>query len=178
MSRGFFGGLGGGGGNSGGSKGGMLGGGFGGGKGGGIKASDVMKKNMMKNGMTKSMGSNKHDKPSYNDMMKNRIEQYKNQMMTEARGGQSVHLPGTDPSQTRELSESAKEIIRQMAEKKAKKDAKREKLLKSFRDTGDGKKKKDLSKPMNFLGASFGGSSPDLVQVGDGRGPRDDDDRR
>lgn len=144
MSRGFF-------------------GGFSGGKFGnsGSKASDALKKNMMKKGGAKSVGGSGHEKTNYQDMMKEKIEVYKHQMMTEAGNRSSVHLPGTDPNQKHELSQSAKDVLEQMAERKARKEAKRKKRVEQFRGGSEEERKRNQNKgPINYMSQPVGGGGP------------------
>ncbi|MBI1274816.1 hypothetical protein GC177_02455 [bacterium] len=106
---------------------------------------------MMKKGGAASMGGSKYDgKPDYQDAMKARIEEYKQQMMKEAGKKNKISLPGVDPSQDFGMSENAKKVLEQMAIKKAKKEARKRKMKelaekKIAKKTGnDGKKGKSI----------------------------------
>jgi hypothetical protein len=149
MSRGFFGGMGGGGGDGNGRKPGM-------------KASDMLKKQLLQKKNGGGGGSRYAEKPNYSDVMKQRIEEYKQQMIKEASNRGSFSLPGADMENVG-LSENAKKMLEQMAEKKALKDA-RKKKMKELADQQMAKKIKGKDgpqkKPLNFGGMGTGTPQP------------------
>jgi hypothetical protein len=122
-----------------------------------FKASDFLKNSMMKKGGAGSLGASKYDgKPDYQDAMKARIEEYKQQMMKEAGNKSKITLPGVDASQDFGMSENAKKALEQMAMKKAKKEARRKKMKELAEKQIAKKTGKDGGKGKSFFGVELG----------------------
>lgn len=88
-------------------------------------ASAQFMKALKKNGGKASGATGSDATERYQSILKEKMADVRSQAMMG--GSYGFHLPGTDPSECRQLSAGAQEILQKIAERKAKKAAKKEK---------------------------------------------------
>lgn len=129
----------------------------------------------------KSAYADKREENNHQKIVKERIDQYKKDMVNEASSRKTVLLPGTDPDDNYELSDRAKEALEEMAIRREKKERRKEKMKEQFKP--EDKKEKAKKGFMSWMGsnASQGKLDPAEQQrqmrMEENR-RRDEDDRR